>query len=63
MTLVPAYRFTVTCAHCGGAVEEVNRVRQSITCEIAVVACTNEKCGRHFDLTLRLSPIRREGAR
>lgn len=55
------YRFTISCPQCGGEVEEINRVRQTTVAEIVVVACTGSKCGRQYDLALRLTPIRKEG--
>lgn len=55
------YRFAITCPQCGGDVGEVNRVRQSPVSNIAIVACRGPRCGKHFDLTVRLTPIAREG--
>lgn len=59
---IVGYRFTVTCPNCGGPVGEINRVRQGPHSQITVVACAG-RCRRHYDLTVRLTSIPKDGRR
>lgn len=58
---IPGYRFELTCPLCGGPIREVQNVRQSAVSAIVIVECEAPRCGRQHDLTVRLTPIRKNG--